>query len=72
MYDIYVRVLTLISFFLHKIFFFLLDKLRKRCHKFTHILQRVRKMPPEKKPTGKLSPGKMPTGKIVLLVFRFN
>ena len=29
---------TLISFFLLEILLFLLDKLRKRCYKFTHIL----------------------------------
>ena len=30
---------TLVLFFRPKIFLFLLDKLRKRCHKSAHILQ---------------------------------
>ena len=37
--NIYVKLPTPISFFLMEIVLFLLEKLRKRCHKFTHILQ---------------------------------
>ena len=39
MYDIQVKLLTLILFFLLEIFLFLLVKLRKHFHNVTHTLQ---------------------------------
>ena len=48
MCDILVKLLTT-SFFLLEIFLFLLDKLRKHFHKFTHILQLLSgQLPPRK------------------------